>query len=87
MTKKILAVHIGNRGKESAKKRIDQVPNMKIYCTGEGEAYYPVTFNGVTEEHMIISSATTIVQEIDILVHGDNFPTMLSTPFQKLELK
>jgi hypothetical protein len=28
MTKRILAVHIGNRGKDSAKKLIDQVPNM-----------------------------------------------------------
>ena len=39
MTKKILAVHIGNRGKESAKKLIDQVPNMKIYCTDNWDAY------------------------------------------------
>jgi insertion element IS1 protein InsB len=37
MTKKILAVHIGNRGKDSAKKLIDQVPNMKIYCTDDPE--------------------------------------------------
>ena len=39
MTKRILAVHIGNRGKESAKKLIDQVPNMKIYCTDNWDAY------------------------------------------------
>jgi IS1 family transposase len=39
MTKKILAVHIGNRGKESAKKLINQVPNMKIYCTDDWDAY------------------------------------------------
>jgi len=39
MTKRILAVHIGNRGKESAKKLIDQVPNMKIYCTDDWDAY------------------------------------------------
>ena len=39
MTKKILAVHIGNRGKESAKKLIDQVPNIKIYCTDDWDAY------------------------------------------------
>ncbi len=39
MTKKILAVHIGNRGKGSAKKLIDQVPNMKIYCTDDWDAY------------------------------------------------
>ena len=39
MTKKILAVHIGNRGKDSAKKLIDQVPNMKIYCTDDWDAY------------------------------------------------
>ena len=39
MTKKILAVHIGNRGKESAKKLIEQVPNMKIYCTDDWDAY------------------------------------------------
>ena len=39
MTKKILAVHIGNRGKESAQKLIDQVPNMKIYCTDDWDAY------------------------------------------------
>ena len=34
-----LAVHIGNRGKESAKKLIDQVPNMKIYYTDDWDAY------------------------------------------------
>jgi insertion element IS1 protein InsB len=39
ITKKILAVHIGNRGKESAKKLINQVPNMKIYCTDDWDAY------------------------------------------------
>ena len=39
MTKKILAVHIGDRGKFSAKKLIDQVPNMKIYCTDNWDAY------------------------------------------------
>ena len=39
MTKKILAVHIGDRGKYSAKKLIDQVPNMKIYCTDNWDAY------------------------------------------------
>ena len=39
MTKKILAVHIGNRAKESAKKLIDQVPNMKLYCTDNWDAY------------------------------------------------
>ena len=39
ITKRILAVHIGNRGKESAKKLIDQVPNMKIYCTDDWDAY------------------------------------------------
>jgi insertion element IS1 protein InsB len=39
MTKKILAVYIGNRGKESAKKLINQVPNMKIYCTDDWDAY------------------------------------------------
>jgi insertion element IS1 protein InsB len=39
MTHKILAVHIGNRGKKSAKKLIEQVPNMKIYCTDNWYAY------------------------------------------------
>jgi insertion element IS1 protein InsB len=39
MTKKILAVHIGDRGKNSAKKLIEQVPNMKIYCTDNWDAY------------------------------------------------
>jgi insertion element IS1 protein InsB len=39
MTKKILAVHIGNRGKESAKELINQVPNMKLYCTDNWDAY------------------------------------------------
>ena len=39
MTKRILAVHIGDRGKYSAKKLIDQVPNMKIYCTDNWDAY------------------------------------------------
>jgi len=34
-----LAVHIGDRGKYSAKKLIDQVPNMKIYCTDDWDAY------------------------------------------------
>ena len=38
MTKKILAVHIGNRGKKSAKKLINQVPNMKIYSTDDWDA-------------------------------------------------
>ena len=35
MTKKILAVHIGNRGKESAKELINQVPNMCRECREE----------------------------------------------------
>ena len=39
VTKRILAVHIGDRGKHSAKKLIDQVPNMKIYCTDNWDAY------------------------------------------------
>ena len=39
MTKRILAVYIGDRGKYSAKKLIDQVPNMKIYCTDNWDAY------------------------------------------------
>ena len=39
ITKKILAVYIGDRGKHSAKKLIDQVPNMKIYCTDDWDAY------------------------------------------------
>ena len=39
MTSKILAVHIGDRGKESAQKLIEQVPNMKIYCTDNWDAY------------------------------------------------
>ena len=39
MTKKILAVHIGNRSKQSAKKLISQVPNMQIYCTDDWSAY------------------------------------------------
>jgi len=39
MTKKILAVYIGNRSKHSAKRLIDQVPNMKIYCTDDWDAY------------------------------------------------
>jgi len=39
VSKKILAVHIGDRGKHSAKKLIEQVPNMKIYCTDDWDAY------------------------------------------------
>jgi len=39
MTHKILAVHIGNRAKESAQKLIEQVPNMKLYCTDNWDAY------------------------------------------------
>ena len=50
MTKKILAVHIGNRGKESAKKLIDQVPNMKIYCTDDWDAYGCAIENPETRE-------------------------------------
>jgi len=34
-----LAVHIGDRGKYSAKKLIEQVPNMKTYCTDDWDAY------------------------------------------------
>ena len=50
MTKKILAVHIGNRGKESAKKLIEQVPNMKIYCTDDWDAYGSAIENPETRE-------------------------------------
>jgi len=39
MSKKILAVHIGNRDKYSAEKLISQIPNMKIYCTDDWHAY------------------------------------------------
>jgi len=39
MTQKILAVHIGDRSSKSAKKLIEQVPKMKIYCTDDWDAY------------------------------------------------
>ncbi|HIP34194.1 MAG TPA: IS1 family transposase [Bacteroidia bacterium] len=38
-TKKILAFHIGNRGKKSSKKLIKQVLNMKMCCTDNWDAY------------------------------------------------
>ena len=39
ITKKILAVHIGNRGEESAKKLIAQVSNIRHYYTDNWDAY------------------------------------------------
>ena len=39
MTHEILAVHIGNRAKESTQRLIAQVPNMKLYCTDNWDAY------------------------------------------------
>ena len=50
MTKKILAVHIGDRGQESAKRLIEQVPNMKIYCTDDWDAYGCAIENPETRE-------------------------------------
>ena len=50
MTHKILAIHIGDRGKGSAKKLIDQVPNMKIYCTDNWDAYISAISNPNTRE-------------------------------------
>ena len=39
VTNKILAVHIGDKGKDSAKKLIDQIPNIEIYCTDNWDTY------------------------------------------------
>jgi insertion element IS1 protein InsB len=39
MTQRVLGVYIGNRGQESAKKLIEQVENMKLYCTDNWDAY------------------------------------------------
>ncbi|MFK5976049.1 MAG: IS1 family transposase [Sulfurovum sp.] len=50
MTKKILAVHIGDRSAVSAGKLIEQVPNMKIYCTDNWNAYAKVIVNPQTHE-------------------------------------
>jgi len=50
MTHKILAVHIGDRGKGSAKKLIDQVQNMKIYCTDNLDAYISAISDPNTRE-------------------------------------
>ena len=45
-----MAVHIGDRGKHSAKKLIEQVPNMKIYCTDDWDAYNSVISDPWTRE-------------------------------------
>ena len=50
VTHKILAVHIGNRGKKLAKKLIEQVPNMKIYCTDNWYAYNSAIEDTYTHE-------------------------------------
>ena len=50
MTHKILAVHIGNRDTQSAKKLIEQVPNMKIYCTDNWDAYNSAITDPYTRE-------------------------------------
>jgi len=63
------------------------VMHKLLLIKNESEAYYPVTFDGIHQKNMLIPPMTTVVQEIDIIVHGDNFPTMLTTPHQKLELK
>jgi len=50
ITYKILAVHIGDRGKGSAKKLINQVQNMKIYCTDNWDAYISAISDPNTRE-------------------------------------
>jgi len=49
--------------------------------------YYPVTFNEINHQNMIIPPSTTTTQEIDILIHEQNYPTLLSTPQKTIELQ
>ena len=50
MTKKILAIHIGDRSTKSAIKLIEQVPKMKIYCTDNWDSYNDAIINPHTRE-------------------------------------
>jgi hypothetical protein len=81
-----LVLEVTNRGKNSIDLK-DLVVQKLLLLKNKNEAYYPVTFNGVSNQNMNIPPATTVTQEIDVFVHDDNYPTMLSTPYQKLELK
>ena len=81
-----LELHITNSGQEMINFK-DLVTHQLLLLKGKKESYYPVTFNGLSDQNMIIPPTTTIEQEIDILVHDENYPTMLSTPYQELELK
>ena len=79
-----LTLEVTNISKESIDFR-ELVTHQLLLLKSKNEAYYPVTFNGGSSQNMTIPPATTVTQEIDILVHDENYPTMLSTPYQKLE--
>ena len=80
-----LTLEVTNTSKESIDFR-ELVTHQLLLLKSQNEAYCPVTFNGISHQNMYISPATTVTQEIDILVDNENYPTMLSTPYQKLEL-
>lgn len=73
-----------------SKKSIDfneLVTHQLLLLKSKNEAYAPLTLNGRAKS-MDIPAGTTIMLQVDILVgQKEQYPTMLSTPTQQLELK
>jgi len=80
-----LTLEVTNRSSKTIDFK-ELIIHQLLLLKGRKEAYYPVTFNGIVNRNMLIPPATTVVQEIDILGDKGNYPTMLSTPYQKLPL-
>ena len=81
-----VVLEVTNRGQETIDFK-ELVTHKLLLLKNKNSDYFPVTFDGTINERMLIPPATTIEQEIDIVVHGDNYPTILATPSQQLELK
>jgi len=75
ISKKILAVYIGDRGEESAKKLIAQVPNMKHYYTDNWDSY----------NHTIDISQRTIFKRYTQII--ERFNLRMRTSLARLQRK
>jgi insertion element IS1 protein InsB len=65
ITKKVLAVYIGDRSKKSAKELISQVPNMKRYYTDNWDSYnYAID----PSKRVISKKHTQIIERFNLLM-------------------
>jgi len=83
-------VHIVLEVSNTSTKSIDfkaLINHQLLLLKDKENHYYPITFNEINHQNMIIPPATTSTQEIDIFIHNENYPILLSTPQKTIELK